>query len=64
LVFYIARSITETKEMSKSKKVHWLGNTRERGNLEEIGIDGRAELKWVLKMGSFELHSLGSRRDQ
>jgi hypothetical protein len=27
----------------------WLGNVQERDHVEEIGIDGRVVLKWVLK---------------
>jgi hypothetical protein len=33
------------------RKVHiwfWLGNLRERGHWEDLGVDGRTVLEWVL----------------
>jgi hypothetical protein len=39
--------------MLKTVEVHtgfWWGNQRERDRLEELDLDGRIILKWILKM--------------
>jgi hypothetical protein len=36
----------------KTGEVHagfWWGDLRERGHLEEVGVDGRIILKWIFK---------------
>jgi hypothetical protein len=41
------------------KRVLW-GNLRERDHLEDLRVDGRITLEWILKMGGRGLHWSGS----
>jgi hypothetical protein len=36
----------------------WWGNLRERGHLDDLGIDGRIIFKWMFKMWNGEGHAL------
>lgn len=31
------------------KGLHWFGNVQERDHVEDLGIEGRVVLKWVLR---------------
>jgi len=36
--------------MGKNKKTgFWYGNPRERDHLEDVGVDGRIILRWILR---------------
>jgi hypothetical protein len=40
--------------LKQKAEVHtgfWWGNLKERDHLENLGVDGRAILKWILKWG-------------
>ena len=37
------------REEEESKFMFFVGNIKQTGNLEDLGVDGRMILKWVLK---------------
>jgi len=57
------------RQLWKTAEVHtgfWLGGLRERGHLEDLKIDGRLILKWIIKNwdGGMDWIDLAQDRDR
>jgi hypothetical protein len=41
--------VSRREERRRAYRVFWWGNLRERGHLEDPGVDGRIILRWILR---------------